>query len=78
MPQNSHTSETRQYNVRMPVDLAEGIKAEGYRLTGNRRSGFSQLLVICAVYGWEAYLRGELVVEREPLVTTYRLVRGKR
>lgn len=73
-----YTSETRQYNVRLPVDLMEAIRDEGSRLTGNRRAGLSQLLAICAEYGWEAYRRGELVVEQEPLVTTYRLVRGKR
>ncbi len=66
----------KQCNVQLPIDLVDALKAEAHRLTGHRRRGFSDLLAVCARYGWEAYQRGDLTVERQATSIAYRLVRG--
>jgi hypothetical protein len=79
MPQNNmehQESLSRQCNVQLPADLVEDIKQEAYTLTGHKRRGFSDLLAACARYGWGAYQRGELKIERQPTVISYRLVKG--
>ena len=70
-------SPLKQCNVQLPVDLVDELKIEAHRLTGHRRRGFSDLLAICARYGWEAYQRGELTVDRQAMTITYRLVRSE-
>jgi len=67
-------TDSRQCNITLPTDLIAEIKAEAYRLTGHQRRGFSELVSICARYGWAAYQRGELSVERKPKVITYQIV----
>jgi hypothetical protein len=64
----------RQCNVQLPASLIEDLKREGHRLTEHSRRGFSDLLTACARYGWAAYKRGELVIERQPVALYYRLV----
>ena len=68
---------SRQCNVQLPAALVSELKAEAHRMTGHKKRGFSDLLTVCAHYGWEAYQRGELTVERQPQVISYRLVKGK-
>ncbi|MCP4536596.1 MAG: hypothetical protein GY832_05570 [Chloroflexi bacterium] len=67
----------KQCNIQLPTDLVAELKVEAHRLTGHRRRGFSDLLAICAQYGWEAYQRGDLTIDRQAKVVTYQLVRSK-
>jgi hypothetical protein len=69
----NNTAMCRQCNVQIPKDLVEELRVEAYRLTGHRRRGFSDLLSIFARYGWEAYQRGDLEIERRPKVVSYNL-----
>ena len=68
-------SPLKQCNIQLPIDLVDELKVEAHRLTGHRRRGFSDLLAICARYGWEAYQRGELAVDRQAMSIAYRLIR---
>ena len=65
----------KQCNVQLPENLVDELKAEAHRLTGHRRRGFSDLLSICASYGWEAYQLGKLAIDREAKVVSYRLIK---
>ena len=76
MSSNEAVSST-QCNVQLPTALVEELKAEAHRLTGHRRRGFSDLVTICARYGWEAYQRGDLEVKRQANVVSYGIVRKK-
>lgn len=67
----------KQYNVRLPRELADEVKAEAHRLTEHRSRGFSDLIAIFARYGWEAYQKGDLEIKREPQVVSYRLIRDR-
>ncbi len=67
----------KQYNIQLPIDLADELKGKAQRLTGHRRRGFSDLLAVCARHGWEAYQRGDLTVERRAHAVTYRLVKSE-
>ena len=75
-PQRRESS-LKQCNVQLPTDLIDELKVEASRLTGHRRRGFSNLLAVCARFGWEAYQRGDLVVERRPITLTCRIVRSE-
>lgn len=66
-----------QCNVQLPTNLVSALKSEAHRLTGHKKRGFSNLLAICARCGWDVYQRGELAVERQPQVISYRLVKGE-
>ena len=70
----NNTTMSKQCNVQIPTDLVEELRAEAYHLTGHRRRGFSDLLSIFARYGWEAYQRGDLEIERQPKVVSYNLI----
>ena len=75
-PQRRESS-LKQCNVKLPTDLIDELKVEAHRLTGHQRRGFSNLLAVCARFGWEAYQRGDLVVERQPATLTYRIIRSE-
>lgn len=79
MPDDPQQQENpfKQCNVQLPTDLVIELRAEACLLTGHRRRGFSDLLAIFAHYGWEAYQRGDLTIEREPRIVSYRLVKGE-
>ena len=63
----------QKVNLNLPSNLANAIRQKAFALTGHKRRGFSDLVVILLRHGWEAYQAGELEIELKPSVIEMRI-----
>ena len=63
--------------IRLPVELANRIYQVAEQETGNKKRGFSNIVVAFLEEGLEAYDAGRLKLRREPVVVQERVVRQK-
>ena len=70
--------ERRQYNLSLPEDLMESIRAEAAALVGHKRRGFADLVTVLIEHGWTAYQAGELEVELQPTAVQMQIVGVKK
>lgn len=60
-------------NFNLSANLVDAIREEAFRLTGHRRRGFSDFVLILLQHGWNAYQAGDLEIELQPATVEMRI-----
>lgn len=68
----------QKVNLNLPASLTNAIRAEAFALTGHKRRGFSDLVIVLLRHGWAAYQAGELKIEMQPVAVEMKIAAVKK